>query len=144
EFGGIIRHGAKLLYAFTEATVPRLTVVTRKAYGGAYVVMNSKHIRADINFAWPTAEFAVMGAAPAVNLLHRKELSDARNPAALRSQLVSEYEERFLNPFIVAERGYIDDVIEPPQTRTRLIQALEMLQTKRETLPQRKHGNIPL
>ncbi|MCA1841126.1 MAG: acyl-CoA carboxylase subunit beta [Actinomycetota bacterium] len=144
EFGGIIRHGAKLLYAFTEATVPRLTVITRKAYGGAYVVMNSKHIRADVSFAWPSAEFAVMGSTPAVNLLYRKELADAEDPDTLRAGLVADYEEHFLNPFIVAERGYVDDVIEPQDTRPRLIQALEMLQTKRETLPPRKHGNIPL
>jgi propionyl-CoA carboxylase beta subunit len=144
EWGGIIRRGAKLLYAFTEATVPRLTVITRKAYGGAYVVMNSKHIRADIAFAWPTAEFAVMGAGPAVDIIQRREIEAADDPAAKRAELVSEYEERFLNPWIAAERGYIDDVIEPAQTRPMLIRHLEMLRTKRESLPQRKHGNIPL
>lgn len=144
EYGGIIRHGAKLLYAFTEATVPRLTVVTRKAYGGAYVVMNSKHIRADISFAWPTAEFAVMGSTPAVNLLYRNQIAESKQPDATRAMLVEEYEDRFLNPFLVAERGYIDDVIEPQQTRPRLIQALDMLLNKSETLPARKHGNIPL
>jgi acetyl-CoA carboxylase carboxyltransferase component len=144
EWGGIIRRGAKLLYAFTEATVPRLTVITRKAYGGAYVVMNSKHIRADIAFAWPTAEFAVMGAGPAVDIIQRREIDAADDPAAKRAELVTEYEERFLNPWIAAERGYIDDVIEPAQTRPMLIRHLEMLRTKRESLPQRKHGNIPL
>ena len=144
EWGGIIRRGAKLLYAFTEATVPRLTVITRKAYGGAYVVMNSKHIRADICFAWPTAEFAVMGADAAVPIIQRREIEAADDPAAKRAELVAEYEERFLNPWIAAERGYIDDVIEPNQTRPMLIRHLEMLRTKRESLPQRKHGNIPL
>jgi propionyl-CoA carboxylase beta chain len=144
EWGGIIRRGAKLLYAFTEATVPRLTVITRKAYGGAYVVMNSKHIRADICFAWPTAEFAVMGADAAVPIIQRREIEAADDPAAKRADLVSEYEEKFLNPWIAAERGYIDDVIEPAQTRPMLIRHLEMLRSKRESLPQRKHGNIPL
>jgi acetyl-CoA carboxylase carboxyltransferase component len=144
EWGGIIRRGAKLLYAFTEATVPRLTVVTRKAYGGAYVVMNSKHIRADICFAWPTAEFAVMGADAAVPIIQRRDIEAAEDPVAKRAELVAEYEERFLNPWIAAERGYIDDVIEPAQTRPMLIRHLEMLRTKRESLPQRKHGNIPL
>jgi propionyl-CoA carboxylase beta chain len=144
EYGGIIRHGAKLLYAFTEATVPRLTVITRKAHGGAYVVMNSKHIRADVSFAWPTAEFAVMGPEGAVEILYRKELLEADDPIARRKELVDEYVEKFSNPFIAAARGYIDDVIEPQETRSRLIQALEMLQTKRESVPPRKHGNIPL
>ena len=144
EWGGIIRRGAKLLYAFTEATVPRLTVITRKAYGGAYVVMNSKHIRADICFAWPTAEFAVMGADAAVPIIQRREIEAADDPAAKRAELVAEYEETFLNPWIAAERGYIDDVIEPAQTRPMLIRHLEMLRSKRESLPQRKHGNIPL
>jgi propionyl-CoA carboxylase beta chain len=144
EYGGIIRHGAKLLYAFTEATVPRLTVITRKGYGGAYVVMNSKHIRADISFAWPTAEIAVMGPEAAVNIIYRKELQTSKDAVARRSELIDDYAEKFANPFIAAERGYVDDVIEPDQTRPRLIQALEMLRTKRETLPPRKHGNIPL
>jgi acetyl-CoA carboxylase carboxyltransferase component len=144
EFGGIIRHGAKLLYAFTEATVPRLTVITRKAFGGAYVVMNSKHIRADISFAWPTAEIAVMGPEGAVNVVFRKELDGAEDPIAKRAELIDDYTERFANPFIAAERGYVDDVIEPEETRPRLIAALKMLDTKRETLPSRKHGNIPL
>ncbi len=144
EYGGIIRHGAKLLYAFTEATVPRMTVITRKAYGGAYLVMNSKHIRSDVNFAWPTAEIAVMGPEGAVNIVFKRQLEKAENPVVKRAELISEYTERFSNPFIAAERGYIDAVIEPQQTRPRLIKALEMLQTKRENLPARKHGNIPL
>jgi acetyl-CoA carboxylase carboxyltransferase component len=144
EYGGIIRHGAKLLYSFVEATVPRLTVITRKAYGGAYVVMNSKHIRADVSFAWPTAEIAVMGPEGAVNIIFRREIGAADDPDAKRAELISDYTERFANPFIAAERGYVDDVIEPQETRPRLIQALEMLRSKRETLPPRKHGNIPL
>ncbi|MEX2588116.1 MAG: acyl-CoA carboxylase subunit beta [Actinomycetota bacterium] len=144
EYGGIIRHGAKLLYAFTEATVPRLTVITRKAYGGAYIVMNSKHIRSDINLAWPTAEIAVMGPEGAVGVIFRREIDDAEDPNATRARLVEEYTEKFSNPFIAAERGFIDAVIEPQQTRSQLIKALEMLRSKRETLPARKHGNIPL
>jgi propionyl-CoA carboxylase beta chain len=144
EWGGIIRRGAKLLYAFTEATVPRLSVITRKAYGGAYVVMNSKHIRADIAFAWPTAEFAVMGADAAVPIIHRREIEGADDPVAKRAELVVDYGERFMNPWVAAERGYVDDVIEPAQTRPLLIRHLDMLRTKRESLPQRKHGNIPL
>jgi acetyl-CoA carboxylase carboxyltransferase component len=144
EYGGIIRHGAKLLYAFTEATVPRMTVITRKAYGGAYVVMNSKHVRADVSFAWPSAEIAVMGAEGAVNIVSRKEIQAAEDPDSRRKELIAEYEERFNNPYIAAERGYVDDVIEPAETRVRLIQALRMLRTKRESVPPRKHGNIPL
>jgi propionyl-CoA carboxylase beta chain len=144
EYGGIIRHGAKLLYAFTEATVPRLTVITRKAYGGAYLVMNSKHIRADVNFAWPTAEIAVMGPEGAVGIVFRRELEAAEDPEAMREKLIKEYTEKFSNPFIAAERGYVDAVIEPQETRPRLIKALEMLASKREVLPARKHGNIPL
>lgn len=144
EYSGIIRHGAKLLYAFSEATVPRMTVITRKAYGGAYVVMNSKHIRADVSFAWPTAEIAVMGAEGAVNVIHRRAITDADDPEARRAELISDYTERFSNPYIAAERGYVDDVIEPQQTRRKLVQSLEMLRSKRETIPQRKHGNIPL
>jgi acetyl-CoA carboxylase carboxyltransferase component len=144
EWGGIIRRGAKLLYAFSEATVPKIQVVTRKAYGGAYVVMNSKSIRADVAIAWPTAEFAVMGAEGAVNIIHRKELKDAEDAVSVRKELVDDYTERFINPWIAAERGYIDDVIDPRDTRKRLVNALEMLSTKRETLPPSKHGNIPL
>ena len=144
EYGGIIRHGSKLLYAFSEATVPRMTVITRKAYGGAYVVMNSKHIRADISFAWPSAEIAVMGAEGAVNIIHRREIADAYDADAKRNDLIADYSERFSNPYIAAERGYVDDVIEPQETRAKLAQALEMLRSKRETIPQRKHGNTPL
>jgi len=144
EYGGIIKHGAKLLYAYCEATVPRIQIITRKAYGGAYVVMNSKSIGADLAFAWPSAEFAVMGPQGAVNILFRKELEDADDPVAARAQLVEEYTERFANPYITAERGYIDDVIDPRETRRVLIESLDLLRTKREQLPQRKHGNIPL
>ena len=144
EHGGIIRHGAKLLYAYAEATVPKITIITRKAYGGAYDVMSSKHIRCDINLAWPSAEIAVMGPEGAINILSRKELSEAVDPQALRAKLVAEYRERFANPYIAASRGFIDDVIEPSQTRLRIISALEMLQNKRDKNPPKKHGNIPL
>ena len=144
EHGGIIRHGAKLLYAYCEATVPKLTVITRKAYGGAYDVMSSKHIRGDINFAWPTAEIAVMGVEGAVNIIFRDEIAAADDPAAERARLVAEYEARFANPYIAAARGYVDDVILPSETRPRLIAALEMLAGKRDTNPRKKHGNIPL
>ena len=144
EYGGIIRHGAKLLYAYAEATVPRMTVITRKAYGGAYLVMNSKHLRADVSFAWPTAEIAVMGAEGAVNIVFRKEIEKATDPASKRRDLIREYREKFSTPYAAAERGFIDDVIEPAETRPRLIMALRMLSTKRETIPARKHGNIPL
>ena len=144
EFGGIIRHGAKLLYAYAEATVPKITVITRKAYGGAYCVMGSKHIRTDINFAWPTAEIAVMGPEGAVNIVYRRELAAAADQDAVRRQKTEEFRERFANPFIAAERGYIDDVIEPRETRPRIIRALKMLETKVDTMPRKKHGNIPL
>jgi acetyl-CoA carboxylase carboxyltransferase component len=144
EFGGIIRHGAKLLYAFAEATVPRMTVITKKAYGGAYLVMNSKHLRADVSFAWPTAEIAVMGAEGAVNVVFRKEIDKAADPEAKRAELIGEYRDKFSTPYAAAERGFIDDVIEPAETRPRLIKALRMLSTKRESIPARKHGNIPL
>jgi acetyl-CoA/propionyl-CoA carboxylase carboxyl transferase subunit len=144
EHGGIIRRGAKLLYAYTEATVPRLTVITRKAYGGAYVVMNSKHIRSDVSYAWPTSEIAVMGPEGAVNIVFRKDLQQADDPEAKREELINEYEERFANPYIAADRGYVDDVIEPAETRIRLIKALHMLKSKREAVPPRKHGNVPL
>jgi len=144
EYGGIIRHGAKLLYAYAEATVPRMTVITRKAYGGAYLVMNSKHLRADVSFAWPTAEIAVMGAEGAVNIVFRKEIEKAADPAEKRASLIREYREKFSTPYAAAERGFIDDVIEPAETRPRLIRALRMLSTKRESVPARKHGNIPL
>ena len=144
EHGGIIRNGAKLLYAYCEATVPKITVITRKAYGGAYDVMSSKHIRGDVNLAWPTAEIAVMGPEGAINILYRRELASAGDPAALRAQLVQEYREKFANPFVAAARGYIDDVIEPRETRPYLINALEMLRNKRDENPPKKHGNIPL
>jgi propionyl-CoA carboxylase beta chain len=144
EWGGIIRHGAKLLYAFTEATVPKLTVVTRKAYGGAYDVMSSKHMRADFNFAWPTAEVAVMGPEGAVNIIYRRDIEGSPTPEERRQKLMSDYKARFANPYTAAERGYIDDVIVPHETRPRLIDALELLATKRVTPPKRKHGNIPL
>ena len=144
EHGGIIRAGSKLLYAFCEATVPKLTLVTRKAYGGAYDVMSSKHIRGDVNLAWPTAEIAVMGPDGAVNIIFRKELSQADDPVQRKAELVAEYREKFANPYIAANRGYIDDVIEPRETRQRLINALEMLSNKRDTNPPKKHGCIPL
>jgi propionyl-CoA carboxylase beta chain len=144
EFGGIIKHGAKLLFAFCEATVPKLTVITRKAYGGAYCVMSSKHIRGDANFAFPSAEIAVMGPDGAVNILYRREMEGASDPAALKDEKVREYREKFANPFVAAERGYIDEVIEPRDTRRRLIQVLEVLHTKRDSNPPKKHGNIPL
>ena len=144
EHGGIIRAGAKLLYAFCEATVPKITVIIRKAYGGAYDVMNSKHIRADVNLAWPSAEIAVMGPEGAVNIIFRKELSESSDPDKRKEELVKEYRDTFANPYIAAGRGYIDDVIEPHETRPRLINALEMLSNKRDTNPAKKHGNIPL
>ena len=144
EHGGIIKHGAKLLYAFCEATVPRITIITRKAYGGAYVVMSSKHTRADINFAYPTAELAVMGPDGAVNIVFRKELRAAEDPDARRKELEADYRENFANPFKAAELGYIDEVIHPEETRSKVIQALEMLANKRDGLPAKKHGNIPL
>jgi acetyl-CoA carboxylase carboxyltransferase component len=144
EWGGIIRHGAKLLYAYAEATVPKLAVITRKAYGGAYDVMSSKHIRADFNFAWPTAEVAVMGPEGAVNIVFRRELAEAEDPEARREELIADYRERFANPYAAAERGYVDEVIEPRRTRPVLIDALETSLTKREERPKRKHGNIPL
>jgi propionyl-CoA carboxylase beta chain len=144
EWGGIIRHGAKLLYAYCEATVPKLAVITRKAYGGAYDVMSSKHIRADFNFAWPTAEVAVMGSEGAVNIVFKRELAAAADPDARRAELIAEYRQKFANPYVAAERGYIDDVIEPRRTRPALIDALRTASTKREPRPPRKHGNIPL
>ncbi|KAA3641652.1 MAG: acyl-CoA carboxylase subunit beta, partial [Armatimonadetes bacterium] len=144
EHQGIIRHGAKLLYAFSEATVPRVTVILRKAYGGAYLVMNSRAVRADFVFAWPTAEIAVMGAKGAVNVIYRRDLAEAEDPDSTRDQLVADYEEQFNNPYVAAERGLVDDVIEPRETRPRLIRTMEMLRNKREALPPKKHGNIPL
>jgi propionyl-CoA carboxylase beta chain len=144
EWGGIIVHGAKLLYAFCEATVPKLTVITRKAYGGAYDVMSSKHIRADVNFAWPSAEIAVMGAEGAVNILYRREVETAADSDAARRRLIDEYNAQFANPYVAAELGYLDDVLRPRDTRPKLIAALESLVTKRQALPKKKHGNIPL
>jgi propionyl-CoA carboxylase beta chain len=144
EYGGIIRHGAKLLFAYCEATVPKVAVITRKAYGGAYDVMSSKHVGADINYAWPTAEIAVMGPEGAVEIVNRRELAAAADPAAERARLADEYRARYANPFLAASRGFIDDIIEPRETRPKLIAALEMLQNKRQTLPAKKHGNIPL
>jgi len=145
EFGAIILHGAKLLYAFAEATVPKLTVITRKAYGGAYCVMASKHIRADFNFAWPSAEIAVMGSEGAVNIIDKSEISAAGvRGDALRAERVAQYQEKFANPWIAAERGYVDEVIEPAQTRRKLIGSLRLLENKRDQNPPRKHGNIPL
>jgi acetyl-CoA carboxylase carboxyltransferase component len=144
EYGGIIRHGAKLLYAFCEATVPRIQVITRKAYGGAYVVMNSKSIGADLSFAWPSAELAVMGPQGAVEIVYRRELSEAADPEARRAELVEEYTERYATPYVAAERGYVDAVISPADTRAMLARSLDILSTKREELPRRKHGNVPL
>lgn len=144
EFGGIIRHGAKLLYAFAEATVPKITVITRKAYGGAYCVMGSKHLRTDINFAYPTAEIAVMGPEGAVNILYKRELEAAEDPEQSRGEKIEAYRERFASPFVAAERGYVDDVIEPHETRPKVIRALKMLANKTDTMPRKKHGNIPL
>jgi acetyl-CoA carboxylase carboxyltransferase component len=144
EYGGIIRHGAKLLYAFCEATVPRISVVIRKAYGGAYVVMNSKSIGADLAYAWPTAELAVMGAGGAVEIVHRRDLLASDDPQTLRKQLVGQYEEEYVSPYIAAERGFIDDVVDPAETRRLICRSLELLRSKREELPKRKHGNVPL
>ena len=144
EWQGIIKHGAKLLYAFAEATVPKLTVITRKAYGGAYDVMSSKHIRGDLNFAWPTAEIAVMGPKGAVEIIFKNEISKSKNPKKKTDKLMEEYREKFANPYVAAERGYIDNVIKPHETRTLLINGLETLSTKVDGNPKKKHGNIPL
>ena len=144
EFGGIIRHGAKLLYAYAEATVPKITVIIRKAYGGAYCVMGSKHLRTDINFAWPSAEIAVMGSEGAVNILYKRELQSSENFEGTRLTKIAEYSDHFANPFVAAERGYVDDVIEPHETRPKVIRALKMLKAKTDTMPRKKHGNIPL
>jgi propionyl-CoA carboxylase beta chain len=144
EWRGIIRRGAKLIYAYAEATVPKVTVITRKAYGGAYDVMGSKHLGGDVNLAWPTAQIAVMGAQGAVNILYRRELAAAADPDALRDQRITEYEDTLANPYIAAERGYVDAVIRPAETRPAVTRALRSLRTKRQTLPPKKHGNIPL
>jgi len=143
EFGGIIRHGAKLLYAFAEATVPKVTVITRKAYGGAYCVMASKHIRTDVNYAWPTAEIAVMGPEGAVDIVYKRELEAASNEA-LRQKKIEEFRDRFASPYVAADRGFVDAIIQPRETRKKLIQALAMLENKRDKNPPKKHGNIPL
>jgi propionyl-CoA carboxylase beta chain len=144
EYGGIITHGAKLLYAYAEATVPKITINIRKAVGGAFIAMGSKSLRGDMNFAWPTAEVAVMGPEGAVNIVYREELAKAPDPEARRKELIEEYTARFANPYIVAGRGFVDDVIDPRQTRTKVIRALEMLQNKADRNPPKKHGNIPL
>jgi acetyl-CoA carboxylase carboxyltransferase component len=144
EYGGIIRHGAKLLYAYCEATVPRVQIITRKGYGGAFVVMNSKSIGADLAFAWPSAEIAVMDANGAANIIFRREIDAADDPVAKKAELVEQYSERFANPYNAGERGYVDDVIDPRDTRRVLVESLEMLRSKKEQLPQRKHGNVPL
>ncbi len=144
EYGGIIRHGAKLIFAYAEATVPKICVITRKAYGGAYIVMSSKHLRSDINLAWPGSEIAVMGPEGAVNIIYREELNSSEDADSLRSQLIKDYEDRFTNPYVAANRGYLDDVIDPAETRPHIIKSLEMLQNKRDSMPGKKHGNIPL
>ena len=144
EHNGIIRHGAKLLYAYSEATVPLMTVITRKAYGGAYDVMASKHLGADVNYAWPTAEIAVMGPQGAVNVLYSEELAAASDPDSRREELIEEYREEFANPYTAADRGFIDAVIEPTETRSRLVDDIEMLSSKRQSQPNKKHGNLPI
>jgi acetyl-CoA carboxylase carboxyltransferase component len=144
EFGGVIRNGAKLMYAYAEATVPKVTVITRKAYGGAYCVMSPKHLRGDINYSWPTGEIAVMGAKGAVGILYGREAAKTEDPAAFLAGKEKEYQEKVSNPYIAAQRGYIDDIIEPSQTRSRLVKALGLLKNKRDTNPMKKHGNIPL
>ena len=144
EHGGIIKHGAKLLYAYCEATVPKITVITRKAYGGAYDVMNSKHVRGDMNYAWPTAEIAVMGPRGAVGIIFKKEIAAAADPKAREDALVADYTEKFANPYTAAERGFIDEVIEASETRRKLCRALQLLRTKQDSNPSKKHGNIPL
>ena len=144
EYGGIIRHGAKLIFAYAEATVPKVSVITRKAYGGAYIVMSSKHLRSDVNLAWPGAEIAVMGADGAVSIIYRDQIANADDPDQTRQELIDDYKDRFTTPYIAAGRGYLDDVIDPAETRPQVIRALEMLQTKSDNLPPKKHGNIPL
>jgi propionyl-CoA carboxylase beta chain len=144
EYGGIITHGAKLLFAYSEATVPKIAVILRKAYGGAYLVMSSKHLRGDVNYAWPTAEIAVTGPDGAVNVVYREEIANASDPETRRKELIDEYREKFGNPYIPAGRGFLDDVIDPRQTRAKIVRALEMLQNKADRNPPKKHGNIPL
>ncbi|MDE2801487.1 MAG: methylmalonyl-CoA carboxyltransferase, partial [Chloroflexota bacterium] len=144
EYGGIIKHGAKLIYAYAEATVPKVSVLTRKAYGGGYIVMGSKHLRTDVNYAWPSAEIAVMGPLGAVNVIHREAIRNAEDQDAERARLVQEYRDLTANPYVAASRGFIDDVIDPAETRMRVIRSFEMLRDKRDNLPPKKHGNIPL
>jgi propionyl-CoA carboxylase beta chain len=144
EYGGIIRHGAKLIFAYSEATVPKISVLTRKAYGGAYIVMSSKHLRGDVNYAWPSGEIAVMGPEGAVNIIHRQAIQKAEDPEAERAKLIKEYTDTLANPYVSAARGYLDDVIDPAETRIKIIRALDMLRDKRDTLPPKKHSNIPL
>ena len=144
RYGGIIRHGAKLLYAYAEATVPKISLLIRKAYGGAYIAMSSKNLNGDINYAWPTGEVAVMGAEGAVNIVYRDEISDADDPDSRKAELIEQYQATFMNPYVAASRGLIDDVIDPADTRPKIIAALEMLENKRESLPPKKHGSIPL
>ena len=144
EYRGIIRHGAKLIYAYAEATVPKISVITRKAYGGAYVAMSSKNLRGDINYSWPTGQVAVMGAEGAVNIIHRSEINESKDPEKTRVELVSQYEKSFMNPYTAASRGFIDDIIEPSETRKKIIRSLKMLANKRDNLPPKKHGSIPL
>ena len=144
EYGGIIRHGAKLIYAYAEATVPKISLLTRKAYGGAYIVMSSKNLRGDINYALPFSEIAVMGAEGAINIIHRKQIAQSKDPETLKTKLLEDYTEEFMSPYIAANKGLIDEVIEPKDTRSKIISALEILSTKREFAPQKKHGTIPL
>jgi propionyl-CoA carboxylase beta chain len=144
EFGGIIRHGAKMLYAYSEATVPKVTIILRKAYGGAYLAMCSSSLRADMVYAWPTAEIAVMGPEGAVNIIYRNEIAKAENPAEERNRLVQEYRDKFANPYVASSRGFVDDVIDPRDTRSKIIDALKLLATKKESRPYKKHGNIPV
>ena len=144
EHNGIIRHGAKLIYAYAEATVPKISVITRKAFGGAYIVMSSKNLKGDINYSWPTGELAVMGAEGAVNIIHRKKIKSSNNDDKVKSELIQDYEEKFMNPYVAASTGIIDDVIDPIETRTKIISGLNMLANKRDTLPPKKHGTIPL
>ena len=144
EHGGIIRHGAKLLYAYSEATVPKINVILRKAYGGAYIAMSSKHLGADMVMAWPTAEIAVMGPEGAANIIFKKDIENSDNPIETRQQKIDEYRDRFANPYVAASRGYVDDIIEPEATRPRLISALQMIESKRENRPPKKHGNLPV
>ena len=144
EYGGIIRHGAKLIYAYAEATVPKVCIITRKAYGGAYIVMSSKHLRSDLNLVWPSAEIAVMGAEGAINIIYREQIAAADDPAQTRQELIDDYQEKFTNPYVAANRGFVDDVIDPADTRAKVVRALDMLQNKRDSLPAKKHGNIPL